>query len=60
MGTSASVRRATRTVSTSAMPSNRAVDRLLQRDPLAAAQALVGGDHDAAARVDDAVAQRFR
>jgi hypothetical protein len=56
MSTSASVRWATSTVSTMLEALDRAVDDLLERELLAAAQPLVGGDDHLAAGVEDAVA----
>jgi hypothetical protein len=56
---SPSVRCATSTVSTRSGALARLVDDLLERDLLAAAQALVGGDHDLAVGVEDAVRQRL-
>ena len=54
------MRRATSTVSTSDHALDGPVDGRLERDALAAAQALVGGDDHAAAGVEDAVAQGLR
>jgi hypothetical protein len=52
------VRRATSTVHL-VEAVDRAVDGLLEAEPAAAAQALVGGDHHPRAGVEDAVADRL-